>query len=165
MNIIADGGRNINYSMFDINSTHGSVVEPLGIYKEVTKLIDYEPLCGKGLWALNKSNAMFAMKRKVADVLWKNTSKREFWSVKNCLVGSGNTELRRNENGAVLFSNVNLCKSPHKYLPFHPDQQSAAAAGYGGPGYQQQRIYFRFCIFSVQYSDPEGSGLRSAAGL
>lgn len=113
MNIIADVYENINYSMFGINSTHGSVVEPLGIYKEVTKLIDCEPLCGKGLWALNKSNAMFAMKRKVADVLWKNTSKREFWSVKNCLVGSGNTELRRNKNGVVLFGNVNLCKSPH----------------------------------------------------
>ena len=48
MNIIADGHKNINYSVFGINSTHGSLVEPLGIYKEVTEQFFSKPLILKG---------------------------------------------------------------------------------------------------------------------
>ena len=123
MNIIADKHKNINYGMFGINSTLGGLDEPLGIYKEVTEQFFSKPLILKGseaskkindtfdkamfdkIWSLNKSRNMFAMKRAVVNALWRNTSKEEFWSVKNCLTGAGNTELRKNENGVVLFNN------------------------------------------------------------
>ena len=135
MNIITEYCENDNETktegMFHLDSTLGGLDEPLGMYKEVTEQFFSKPLIYKAseaskksnsmfdkgvfdrVWVLNKSRNMFAMKRAVVNALWRNTAKEEFWSVKNCLTGAGNTELRRNENGAVLFSNVNLCKSPH----------------------------------------------------
>ena len=102
MNIIADKHENINYGMFGINSTLGGLDMPLGIYKEVTEQFFSKPLIYKAseaskksnsmfdkgvfdkIWTLNKSRNMFAMKRAVVNALWRNTSKEEFWSVKNC---------------------------------------------------------------------------------